>query len=35
MGKIAVEIMGGDLLKTIIKRRDLDLTSADEFFKRA
>ena len=35
MGKIAVEVMGGDSLKAIIKRGDLQLTSADEFFKSA
>jgi hypothetical protein len=35
VGKIAVEIVGGDLFKAIIKRGDLKLTSADEFFKSA
>jgi len=35
MGKIAVDVMGGDLLKAINRRGDLKLTSADEFFKGA
>jgi hypothetical protein len=35
MGEIAVDVMGGDLIKATIRWGDLKLTTADEFFKRA